>query len=257
MKYFIGVVLAIAIFQVPVFVYGANQNVELGLLPDSPWYFLKSWKESIGLFFTFGKENKVQERLRLAELRLEERKVMSVRGKENAAEKVQEAAALQIQRVVTDLDSLQAKGERIGNGIVERTDGIIAQVSNLSAGVRYSATSTASLDYFIQPLFLASSSRSIGRKPYAKRFSVFGSPTTPILWTLEEGKLPLGLEFVTEEHPVVCTRSIPPHCASTADAFIKGTPQESGKFVFTVQAKFEISGKEFVLRRVYTMIVAE
>ncbi|MEK7635690.1 MAG: DUF5667 domain-containing protein [Patescibacteria group bacterium] len=33
---------------------------DAGLLPDSPFYFLKSWKESIQLFFTFNAENKVK-----------------------------------------------------------------------------------------------------------------------------------------------------------------------------------------------------
>jgi hypothetical protein len=43
-----------------------------GITPDNPLYFLKTWKESIQTFFTFGVENKAKQFLHLAEVRLAE-----------------------------------------------------------------------------------------------------------------------------------------------------------------------------------------
>jgi hypothetical protein len=45
---------------------------EAGTLPDSPFYFLKTWKEQIQLFFTFDAEKKAKQYLHLAGVRLAE-----------------------------------------------------------------------------------------------------------------------------------------------------------------------------------------
>jgi hypothetical protein len=68
----------------------STTSIELssyGITPDSPFYFLKTWKESIQTFFTFGAENKAIQYLRLADVRLAEyRKMMEV-GKIEIANK--------------------------------------------------------------------------------------------------------------------------------------------------------------------------
>ena len=51
-----------------------------GLLPDSPFYFLKTWKEKIQIFFTFGAENKARQFMHLAEVRLAEYQKMMENG---------------------------------------------------------------------------------------------------------------------------------------------------------------------------------
>ena len=49
-----------------------NDLPSSGLTPDSPFYFFKSWKESIQTLFTFGEENKAKQFLHLSEVRLAE-----------------------------------------------------------------------------------------------------------------------------------------------------------------------------------------
>jgi len=61
----------------------AQDSVSLpdsGLTPDSNFYFLKSWKESIQTFFTFGAENKAKQFLHLSEVRLAEYLKMAEKG---------------------------------------------------------------------------------------------------------------------------------------------------------------------------------
>jgi|GEM_PF-3465424 len=57
------------------------------LLPDSPFYFLKSWTESIGTFFTFRTESKVKRFLKLSERRLIEAIALDEKGKTELVEK--------------------------------------------------------------------------------------------------------------------------------------------------------------------------
>ena len=66
------------------------QETELpdpGLTPDSPFYFLDTLGEKIGMFFTFGAENKAEKALKIAEEKLAETKVMAERNKAQAIEK--------------------------------------------------------------------------------------------------------------------------------------------------------------------------
>ncbi len=60
---------------------------EPGILPGNPIYFLKTWTENIGTFFTFGEEAKAERIFYLAEKRLAEANELSQRGEEELAER--------------------------------------------------------------------------------------------------------------------------------------------------------------------------
>jgi hypothetical protein len=55
-----------------------------GITPDSPFYFFDKLGKNIGMFFTFGPENKARKALRYAEERLAEARVMAERNKAKA-----------------------------------------------------------------------------------------------------------------------------------------------------------------------------
>ena len=66
------------------------QDTELpdpGMLPNSPFYFLKTWTENVGTFFTFNEEAKAERMLHLSERRLAEAKALSEQGETELAEK--------------------------------------------------------------------------------------------------------------------------------------------------------------------------
>jgi len=74
------------------------------LLPDSPFYFLKSWTERIGTFFTFGTEAKVKRFLTLSERRLTEAIILNERGKTELAEKTLEEYQNNFESAMGDLE---------------------------------------------------------------------------------------------------------------------------------------------------------
>ncbi len=81
-----------------------------GTLPDNMFYFLKSWKESIQIFFTFGAENKAKQFLHLAEVRLAEYQKMIEKGKTEIAQKTLDKYEKQLNR------ALEKTGEAKGQG---------------------------------------------------------------------------------------------------------------------------------------------
>ena len=86
---------------------------DAGLLPDSSFYFLKSWKESIQLFFTFNAENKVKQYLHLAEVRLAEYQKMIEKGKTDIAEKTLSKYENQLNRALLKAEEIKQKGKDI------------------------------------------------------------------------------------------------------------------------------------------------
>ncbi len=58
-----------------------------GLTPDSPFYFLDTLGEKIGMFFTFGTEKKAEKALKYADEKIAEVKVMAEKNKAKALEK--------------------------------------------------------------------------------------------------------------------------------------------------------------------------
>ncbi|KKS71726.1 MAG: hypothetical protein UV43_C0029G0008 [Parcubacteria group bacterium GW2011_GWF2_42_7] len=78
------ILMAFLILAVPA---NAAELPSPGATPDSPLYFLKTWKESIQTFFIFGFENKAKQYLHLADVRLAEYQKMIDKGKTKIAEK--------------------------------------------------------------------------------------------------------------------------------------------------------------------------
>lgn len=86
---------------------------EPGLTPDSPFYFVKSIKESIQTFFTFGAKNKAKQYLHLAEVRLAEYQKMIDKSKEEIAEKILNKYQDHLNRALSKTEELKNKGEDI------------------------------------------------------------------------------------------------------------------------------------------------
>ena len=83
------------------------------LTPDSNFYFLKSWKESIQTFFTFGAENKAKQFLHLAEARLAEYRKMVEKGKMEIAEKTIQKYEKQLNRALEKTEEAKEKGKNV------------------------------------------------------------------------------------------------------------------------------------------------
>ena len=86
-KVFLTIVLTFFVFNSTAF---AQEEVlpDPGMLPTSSFYFLKSWTESIGTFFTFGDVAKAERFLELSEKRLAEIDALTLAGETEAAEEV-------------------------------------------------------------------------------------------------------------------------------------------------------------------------
>jgi membrane-bound inhibitor of C-type lysozyme len=82
-----------------------------GILPDSPFYFLKAWKETIQNFFTFGAENKAKQFLHLADVRLAEYQKMIEKGKTEIAQKTLDKYEKQLNHALQKIEELKNKGE--------------------------------------------------------------------------------------------------------------------------------------------------
>ncbi len=115
-----------------------NQLPDPGLTPDSPFYFLKSWKESIQTFFTFGAENKAKQFLHLAEVRLAEYQKMIEKGKTEIAQRTLEKYEKQLNHALEKADQAKETGkdvtklkEEIGEKILkhkEILEGVLEKV---------------------------------------------------------------------------------------------------------------------------------
>ena len=92
------------------------QETELpdpGLLPDNPFYFLKTWKESIQTFFTFVEENKAKQFLHLSEVRLAEYQKMIDKGKTEIAKKTLDKYEKQLNHALEKADQAKEKGKDV------------------------------------------------------------------------------------------------------------------------------------------------
>ena len=109
-------VLTLSILFALAFAFSANAaifpNRDL-IAPDSPFYFLQTWKESIQTFFTFGLENKAKQYLHLAEVRLDEYQKMMEKGKTDIAEKILEKYQKQLNHALDKVKEIQDKGKDV------------------------------------------------------------------------------------------------------------------------------------------------
>ena len=94
---------------------------EPGLLPDSPFYFLKSWTEGIGTLFTFGDVAKTERFINLSEKRLAEAQALVEKGKPEIAERA-------IIRYQEHLNLALAKAEKAKTKGLD-TDEVLAKVA--------------------------------------------------------------------------------------------------------------------------------
>jgi len=90
-----------------------TSTVSSGIAPDSPLYFLKTWKENIQLFFTFGAENKAKQFLRLTDIRLAEYQKMIEKGKTEIAQKVLDKYEKQLNNATQKIEELKNKGKNV------------------------------------------------------------------------------------------------------------------------------------------------
>ena len=88
----------------------ANDLPQPGMLPDSPFYFMKSFFEGIGTFFAFNDLAKAERFLNLAETRLAEAKALAEKGKSQLAERSVERYQEQINRALSRAEQARTKG---------------------------------------------------------------------------------------------------------------------------------------------------
>jgi len=117
-KIFFAAVLISFLFAGPLSGFSAmardNALPDPGLTPDSSFYFLKTWKEQIQTFFTFGAENKAKQFLHLAEVRLAEYQKMLEKGKTEIAQKTFEKYERQLKSAIEKTNEMRSEGKDMG-----------------------------------------------------------------------------------------------------------------------------------------------
>lgn len=109
-----AVLIVMAFFILGTIASAANTSLpDAGLTPDSPFYFVKTWKESIQSFFTFNSKNKAEQFIHLAGVRLAEYQKMIEAGKLDIAEKTLSKFQSQLDSAVVKANLLAQKGENI------------------------------------------------------------------------------------------------------------------------------------------------
>ena len=93
-----------------------------GATPDSPFYFLKTWKEQIQTFFTFGADNKAKQYLHLSEVRLAEYQKMIERGKTDIAQRTLEKYNEQLGRALQKIQEAKNEGKNVED-ILDKVEG--------------------------------------------------------------------------------------------------------------------------------------
>lgn len=101
-------------------VEAGNELPEPGMLPDSSFYFLKSWSEGLGTFLTFGDVNKSQRFLELSEKRLAEVKALAERGSMDKVSGTMERYEEQIEKALQRVEKAKEKGSEEVDDALER-----------------------------------------------------------------------------------------------------------------------------------------
>jgi hypothetical protein len=84
-----------------------------GITPDNPFYFLKTFVEDVGTFFTFGDAAKAERYAKLAQKRIAEVKAMADKGKPEKAEKALNRYQLQLEKALARAEKAKARGKDI------------------------------------------------------------------------------------------------------------------------------------------------
>ena len=92
------------------------------VLPNSPWYFLKSFWRSLKLWATFDPVAKAEKRLAIANERLVELKALVDEGKisEEQSEKILGKYDKEIEKLTASLEKIKDKAEEKANQLLER-----------------------------------------------------------------------------------------------------------------------------------------
>ncbi len=114
MKNRIIVIFSILVFLFPGLIpVEANNLPDHGMLPDSPFYFLKNWSENIGTFFTFGNEAKAERLLGLSEKRLAEAEALIERGNSDTAQRIIERYQKQLNNSLSRTEKAKERGRNV------------------------------------------------------------------------------------------------------------------------------------------------
>jgi len=107
------ITLALSFSLGPVVLAQETELPNPGLTPDSPFYFLETIIEEIGIFFTFGDLKKAERYATLAAERLAEVQAMSEKGKHKFIEKTLQRYEKQLNKSIARAEKAQAKGKNI------------------------------------------------------------------------------------------------------------------------------------------------
>ena len=106
------------------------------ITPDSPFYFIKSWEESIQTFFTFGAENKAKQYFHLAEVRFAEYQKMIEKGKTEIAQKTLDKYQSQLNRALDKTKELQNNGVNVTDLSQRIQDAVSGHISVLQENLQ-------------------------------------------------------------------------------------------------------------------------
>ena len=119
-----GAVLILTFILVPIFqtqsaFAKADSEVEVldtynpSLLPDSPFYFLKTWFEGIQKFITLNPTSKAELQLKLANKRLIEAQKLAEKGKTELAQKLLDKFRERIEKATKKTEKAKDKGKNV------------------------------------------------------------------------------------------------------------------------------------------------
>lgn len=116
---------AVLVFLAGVFSFSAlaQETEELpqpGVLPDSPFYFIKSFFEDVGTFFVFDEVKKAERLERLAQKRIAEVEALTEKGKTEKVEKVMERYEKHINQAMGSLERTRERNEEKAEKAIER-----------------------------------------------------------------------------------------------------------------------------------------
>ncbi len=112
----IALVLILSLFLGSGGVILAKNNDQLpdpGLTPDSPFYFLKMWRERIVMLFTFSSQSKVERALSYSQEKMAEFKLMAQEGKIEATEKAKREYENYLNKANGNIEKLKAQGKNV------------------------------------------------------------------------------------------------------------------------------------------------
>jgi hypothetical protein len=127
----------VMIFIVPTSVFAADTEKtetlpELGITPDSPFYFMDKWGKQIAMVFTFNAENKARKALQYADERMAEIEAMMNQSKVKEATEASNEYQYCIQSAVQQMEQAKSKGEAVAEKMALMTEKHLETANRLS-----------------------------------------------------------------------------------------------------------------------------